>query len=239
MKEGSMAIAINVKRFCARPQRRRRQFFSLNKTCFSSIFHRFHSYAYWVFSTHKHKHVCVWAGLFMVTRRTGAPDIKVRASRALIDLNGPDQPHPRPPPSPWPSSTLRLQALPELCQVTVVPSPSTAVPLLSRRPHWLGLWAANWLPGLTWDLLCQSRLARSSTAVSDPDYGHQTWSSSWPWPGNWFSSLTLDLSHHHRPVRWAGLLVEPGCHPPACPAPQLVCTNLFPFHFSTSSWSPI
>lgn len=69
----------------------------------------------------------------------GAPDIKVRAWRALVDLAGPDQPHPRPPPSPWPSSTLRLQALPELRQVTVVPIPATAVPLLSRRPHWLGL----------------------------------------------------------------------------------------------------
>lgn len=66
---------------------------------------------------------------------------------------------------------------------------------LSIDPTGWDSWAAEWLPGLTSDLLCHCGHAQSSMTVSDPDYVHQTssWSSSSssPWAGNWFFQLDL------------------------------------------------
>ena len=88
--------------------------------------------------------------------------------------------------------------------------------MLSRGPHWSGPWPMNWLLGLASNLRCHCGPVCNHWAVSDPVCYHWTWS----WLADLYLApgLALNLIHHYEFVWWLGLLVEPGHHPPACPA---------------------
>lgn len=152
----------------------------------------------------------------------GALSIKVRALRALIDLDGPDQAHLSPPPTLWHSSTLQLRALSELCHMSCW-SPATAMPVATDPTGWDPELQNDFLawphsccvtvnvPSHQW-LYLTLIMATRSHPDSDP-HPHSV-----PDQASDFSSLTLDLPQICL-MSWT-----PGdhsCHLWACPAPSL------------------
>lgn len=232
MKEGSMAIAINVTRLHTRPQRRRQQFFILNKTNFTNShshidFTLMHTQAFLLISTNMYvsgQGYLWWQG------GQGAPSVKVGALRALVDLNGltwglPLHPSPGVPFQLHPAASRPAWVM---SYGVLVSSSATAVPVLGHRPHWLGLWAADWLlawPGtcfVTVDLpghqhLCLTLvIATRPDPDSDPDPDQGIHFISWPWTclttadlsDELDSWLTPTATHEHAPLPRSGAVLS-------------------------------
>lgn len=132
----------------------------------------------------------------------GAPSIKVRALRALIDLNGHTWGLPL---HPGPGAPFQLHPAASgpawvMSYGMLVSSSAIAAPVLGHRCHWLGLWAADWLldcPGtcfVTVDLTSHQQLCLTLVMATrpnpDPDPNPGIHFPAWPWT----CLTTTDLS---------------------------------------------